>query len=244
MPPLPPAILFDLDETILSFGQRKVLLHEVAATFAEALAPVSVDEAAEVLEAHSRAFWSDGERHRLWRQRPLSESRRYIASQAFAELTGRGARGLSDELAAEFGDRFHAHREAQIRFFPGALETLDALKARGVRMALVTNGVSEVQRGKIDRFDLARRFEHIQIEGEHGFGKPELQAYRHAMDVLGVEAHQTWMVGDNLEWEVAAPQKLGIHAIWHDPFRVGLPEGSAVRPDRIIHELGELREGV
>jgi FMN phosphatase YigB (HAD superfamily) len=32
------------------------------------------------------------------------------------------------------------------------------------------------------------------------------------MSVLGVEAHETWMVGDNLEWEVAAPQRLGIFA--------------------------------
>ena len=36
------------------------------------------------------------------------------------------------------------------------------------------------------------------------------------------------MVGDNLEWEVAAPQRLGIHAIWLDAYKAGLPAGSLI----------------
>lgn len=93
---------------------------------------------------------------------------------------------------------------------------------------------------KITRFDLARRFDHIQIEGEHGFGKPEERAYRHAMRALGVQAHEVWMVGDNLEYDVAAPQRLGIHAIWHDHLATGLPSNSKVQPDRINRSLSEL----
>jgi putative hydrolase of the HAD superfamily len=27
------------------------------------------------------------------------------------------------------------------------------------------------------------------------------------MEVLGVGPHETWMVGDNLEWEVVSPQR-------------------------------------
>ena len=65
-------------------------------------------------------------------------------------------------------------------------------------------------------------------------------AYRHAMGVLGVEPHETWMVGDNLEWEVMAPQRIGIHAVWHDSLGNGLPEGTPARPDRIIRGLAEL----
>ena len=84
------------------------------------------------------------------------------------------------------------------------------------------------------RFALEHRFDHIQIEGEHGFGKPEERAYYHAMETLGVGPHDTWMVGDNLEWEVVAPQRLGIHAIWHDGYGVGLPPDCSIRPDRII----------
>jgi putative hydrolase of the HAD superfamily len=60
------------------------------------------------------------------------------------------------------------------------------------------------------------------------------------MEALGVEPGETWMVGDNLEWEIAAPQRLGIYAVWFDAYRIGLPPNCAVQPDRIIHSLPEL----
>ncbi len=58
--------------------------------------------------------------------------------------------------------------------------------------------------------------------------------------MLAVEPAQTWIVGDNLEWEVIAPQRLGIHAVWYDPNDAGLPQESAARPDRIVRSLSEL----
>jgi putative hydrolase of the HAD superfamily len=48
------------------------------------------------------------------------------------------------------------------------------------------------------------------------------------------------MVGDNLEWEVVVPQRLGIYAIWMDVHGEGLPPGSPIKPDRIIRSLAEL----
>jgi putative hydrolase of the HAD superfamily len=124
--------------------------------------------------------------------------------------------------------------------FPGAHDAIDALKALGVKLALVTNGGALTQRAKVERFALTHRFDHIQIEGEHGFGKPEERAYLHAMDALGVKARDTWMIGDNLEWEVVAPQRLGIYAVWMDTHGEGLPPGSLIKPDRIIRSLTEL----
>lgn len=236
---LPRAILFDLDDTILSFGRRSLVLEELAERTPALFAPLTPKAAADAMEARFKAFWSDQERHKAWRPR-LAEMRRMLVAEAFEDLNRAGAPGLTRDQAHAFADAFHAYREAESKLFPGALETIDALKAAGVLLALVTNGQSETQRPKVERFDLARRFDHIQIEGEYGFGKPETLAYTHAMRALGVEAHETWMVGDNLEWEVAAPQALGIYAIWHDHLRDGLPEASPIKPDRTIRSITEL----
>jgi putative hydrolase of the HAD superfamily len=235
---LPKAILFDLDETILSFGDRRLLFVEVAEEFAEYLGPISPQETAEGLEAAMTRFWSDEASHKHWRFR-LLEARVRIVSDLFAGWQDR-APGLTPEVARRFAERFHSTREDQARFFPGALEAIDELKRRGVLLALVTNGDSAAQRAKIERFDLTSRFDHIQIEGEAGFGKPEPQTYIHAMAVLGVEAHETWMVGDNLEWEVAGPQRLGIYSIWHDHVGRGVPASRGIVPDRIIRSIAEL----
>lgn len=232
---LPRAILFDLDDTILSAGQRPAVLLAIAEEFQADLAPFAPAEIADSLEAALELFWSDPERHKVARF-GVAAARRQVIAETFAEMGG----GLTEDLAFRFADRFSAVRDAMTDFYPGARETIEALKAKGVLLALVTNGGPDTQRAKIEKFDLAPLFDHIQIEGEHGFGKPEERAYRHAMEAVGVEAHETWMVGDHLEWEVAAPQRLGIFAIWHDPWGKGLPPGSPIKPDRIVQSLGEL----
>jgi putative hydrolase of the HAD superfamily len=233
---LPRAILFDLDDTIIAAGHRLDVLRLITGEFAAELAPFPPNEVAERLDAALEAFWSDPERHKIARF-GLPEARQQVFVETFAAT---GATHMTTELAARLAAQFSHHRDRLTDFFPGARETIEALKARGVLLALVTNGDSATQRGKVERFSLAALFDHIQIEGEHDFGKPDERAYLHAMRALGVEPHETWMVGDHLEWEVVVPQKLGIFAIWHDGHGQGLPAGSGVRPDRIVRLISEL----
>jgi putative hydrolase of the HAD superfamily len=177
---LPRAILFDLDDTILSAYSRPQLAWlAVRQELAEAIAPVTPKEAAEAVHAYAAEFWADPKRHRVWRQR-LRESRREIVAGALARLAAEDRPTFAADVAVRLADRFTAYRDEQMRLLPTAHETLYALKAAGVRLGLVTNGAAETQRPKLERFALAQRFGHIQIEGEHGFGKPEERAYRHA----------------------------------------------------------------
>src|SRR5712671_3218965 len=238
MTQLPRAMLIDMDETILSaYGRPEIAWNSVTAEFAGEFAPLSPQQVAAAIVDSARRFWATAEAE--WRLK-LAEARHEVVRAGFAMLAAAGQTALSQDLAIRLADRFTAYREEQMFVFPGAHDAIDALKARGVKLALVTNGAALPQRAKVERFALTHRFDHIQIEGEHGFGKPEERAYLHAMEALGVTAPDTWMVGDNLEWEIAAPQRLGIYAIWMDVHGDGLPEGSMIRPDRIIRSLAEL----
>jgi putative hydrolase of the HAD superfamily len=238
MTQLPRAMLIDMDDTILSaYGRPEIAWHTIASEFAGELAPVSPQQAATEILKFARHFWSTAEP--AWRLK-LEEARRAVVKGGFAALATHGQPPLADDLAIRLADRFSAYREDEMFVFPGAHEAIDALKALGVRLALVTNGAADTQRAKVERFALAQRFDHVQIEGEHGFGKPDERAYKHAMQALGVTAPETWMVGDNLEWEVEAPQRLGIYAIWMDVHGEGLPAESTIKPDRIIRSLSEL----
>ena len=237
-PKLPRAMLIDMDDTILSaYGRPEIAWNHIAAEFADELAPVRPQDAAAAVLAFARNFWATAEP--AWRLK-LDEARRITVRGGFAALAGAGHPRLPDDLANRIADRFSRYREEEMFVFPGAHEAIDELKALGVKLALVTNGAADTQRAKVERFALAHRFDHVQIEGEHGFGKPDERAYLHAMEALGVTPPETWMIGDNLEWEVQAPQRLGIYAIWMDVHGDGLPEGSTVRPDRIIRSLSEL----
>ncbi len=235
---LPRAMLIDMDDTILSaYARPDLAWNNVAAEFESELTPLLPQQVAAAIVDFGRKFWATAEP--AWRLK-LAEARHEVVRGGFAALAEAGHLVLPRDLGIRLADRFTVYREEQMFVFPGAHDAIDALKALGVKLALVTNGAAIDQRAKIERFALTHRFDHIQIEGEHGFGKPEERAYLHAMQALGVTARETWMVGDNLEWEVEAPQRLGIYAIWLDAHGQGLPAQSAIRPDRIIRSLTEL----
>jgi putative hydrolase of the HAD superfamily len=238
MTQLPRAMLIDMDDTILSaYGRPDIAWNYVATEFAGELAPLSPQQVAAAIVASGRKFWASADAE--WRLK-LSEARHEVVRGGFSALAAAGHDALSMDLAIRLANRFTCYREEQMFVFPGAHDAIDALKAYGVKLALVTNGAAVLQRAKVVRFALTDRFDHIQIEGEHGFGKPDERAYQHAMQALGVTAAETWMIGDNLEWEVEVPQRLGIFSIWIDVHGEGLPAESTVKPDRIIRSLTEL----
>ncbi|WP_430396602.1 HAD family hydrolase [Ferrovibrio sp.] len=237
---LPRAILFDMDDTILSaYGEPEKAWQAVAGEFADQMDGLSMQQLADAVSDFGRRFWSDRSMHKHWRLN-LEEARHKIVAGALTELATKGHSVPDAGLAFRIAERYTSYRKEKMHLFPGVEETLAHFKAAGVKLALITNGAAHTQRAKVERFALEQHFSHIQIEGEHGFGKPEEQAYRHALDTLGVAASETWMVGDNLEWEVEVPQGLGMRGIWCDAYAQGLPANTHVKPDKIIHRLPEL----
>ena len=235
---LPKAILLDLDDTLISYdGASDVAWREVCKRFSEEFPS---EDGGETLHATLQAvrhwYWSDPERHRAGRM-DLFRARRDIIATALHELNVK-VPGLADSMAASYMDI----QKANIKLFPDTLDTLDHLRHRGIRMAMITNGTSQAQREKIERFGLGLYFEAILVEEEAGFGKPDPRIYEMALSKLGLDSGDAWMVGDNLAWDVAGAQKLGIFAVWNDYRGHGLPEDSTVIPDRIIRSIAELCE--
>ena len=88
-------------------------------------------------------------------------------------------------------------RSNRLQPFPGALQTLVELRRRGVALALVTNGETASQRGKIDKVGLVPYFDVVVVEGEFGIGKPEPAVFRHALAAVGRQPHEAWMVEES-----------------------------------------------
>jgi len=225
---LPRALLVDLDDTLIDDSSM------TGACWDRACAEAGVEGFREALGGAIARYWSDPERHRVGRL-DLPAARRLIAADALERL------GRPDPaLARRVADRYTKLRRGSSVLLPGAREALTGLRERGVRMVLVTNGASDVQRGKIERFGLAPYFEEVLVEGEVGYGKPDERIYRRALEVLGAGPSEAWIAGDNLEWEVAVPQRLGFTTVWVDHRGRGLPENPPAVPDRVVRGLGEL----
>jgi putative hydrolase of the HAD superfamily len=139
--------------------------------------------------------------------------------------------------AGAIAEIYATRRRAAWRLFPEAAAFLTRLRELRIPLALVTNGDARQQRDKITRHDLAGWFDAILIEGEMGYGKPDEQVYREALRRLGVPATDAWMVGDHLEFDVGAPQRLGLRGVWVDRAGAGLPANADVTPYRIVRDL-------
>ena len=232
---LPKAILLDLDDTILLFDSVSgEVWRQVCEQFVDRLNGASPGELFEAIQDYRQWFWSDPARHRQGRL-DLKAAWRHVAEEGFKRL------GIdSPPVLDEFARAYATKREAAIQPLPGAVEALEAFKRKGVRLAMVTNGGGEQQQRKINRFGLSRFFDALVIEGEFGAGKPDPRVFHFALEKLGSTPAEAWMVGDNLEYDIAGAQGVGIHAIWVDTDGAGLPDSSSVRPDRIIGSLAEL----
>jgi putative hydrolase of the HAD superfamily len=232
--PHPRAVFLDLDDTILDDSSAK---DSAWATVCEAHAPnlelAAADLRLRILEVRDW-YWSDPDRHRAGRA-DLRAAGARIVGEALRRLD-RGDPTAATAIANAYRDL----RDASIEVLPGAIEALERMHGQGLALGLLTNGGALAQRTKIDRFDLARHFDYICIEGEFGCGKPDDRVYAAALQALNIAPSETWMAGDNLEWDVAAPMRQGIWGIWVDPAGRGLPDSSPAKPDLTVRSIAEL----
>ena len=236
--PIPRAILFDLDDTIIEFASSAgPCWKAVCDRFAPECDGVTSERLLAAVDAYRTWYWSDPERHRVGRL-DMAAARRKVIAGAFQNL------GLDRPvLISRMADAFAKTRAEALHLFPEAIDVLRDLRGLSIRLALITNGESGEQRAKIERFGLAPHFDHIQVEGEFGVGKPDARVYQHVLDRLGIEPADAWMVGDNLEWDVWGAQQAGVRGIWRDVAGTGLPPTSPAQPDQIIRSLTEMIPG-
>jgi putative hydrolase of the HAD superfamily len=237
-PNLPKAILLDMDDTIISYDHGV----DTDSCWREACRHLSdeldIEDVVVSIKESARWHWSDPERHRIGRL-DLRKARAEIISVALQSFNMDDL-SISDQIAYVYGEL----RDKAVKPFDGAIETIQKLKAHGIKLALLTNGNAETQWIKIRKFGLPSLFNTILVEGEFGIGKPDDRIYLHALKELGVTADEAWMIGDNYEWEIVAPQRLGIKGIWLDHKGVGVPAASGSQPYRIIKSLTEIWDDI
>lgn len=237
------AVLLDLDDTILdNAAGLDEAWSEVSRTLASALGDVAPAAIRSEIEAASEWFWSDDERHRTGRL-DMPGSRRAVIARAL-EVLGRPNQTLAAEVAAHYSRL----REASLAPFEGALEALARLRERAPALGLVTNGAADAQRAKIERFDLARFFDVIVVEGEAGVGKPDRRVFERALAGAGAAPERALMAGDNYECDVLGALDAGIHAVWIHRERPYRPIGAPIarpappRPHATLRSFVELVE--
>ena len=107
------------------------------------------------------------------------------------------------------------------RLDPDAIPTLDALRKKGLRTAIVSNtpwgSSAEAWTAELHRHGLTEAVDSVVFCVDVGWRKPAPQIFEHALALLGAEPENAAFVGDDPRWDVIGAEKSGLQPILLDP---------------------------
>jgi|TARA_B110000438_G_C15706171_1_gene603288 HAD superfamily hydrolase (TIGR01549 family) len=127
-----------------------------------------------------------------------------------------------------------------IQLFPESLDALTLL-SKHYKLGMVTNGLSEHQRFKINKFQLEEYFDFILISEELGVQKPDEKIFQIAIKKMNIPAEKLVHIGDNPRHDVIGANNAKIFSCWLKRKNNWYQEVKDVQPNYIISNLLELR---
>jgi len=98
--------------------------------------------------------------------------------------------------------------------YPNLTELLELLRARGLKLAVITNGFTEFQLNNIRALGIEPFFDTIAVSEREGLRKPDPEIFRRTAERLGVAVSESVYVGDHPVNDVAASRQAGMRGIW------------------------------
>ncbi len=151
--------------------------------------------------------------------------RRDLAPEEVRQMIGDGSRALveralgvtgtvSDADAAHerYFEFYTAASTNLSRLYAGVVETLDALRASGARLAVCTNKPQRATTIVLEGFGLAHYFDTVLGGDAVAFRKPDARHLLAALERLGATTREAVMIGDN-ENDYGAARAAGIPVI-------------------------------
>ena len=147
------------------------------------------------------------------------------------------AHGVDDiDLAHELAQTFSSHRRRRHIVYDDVRPALEQL-GQFYRLALLTNGASDLQREKIAGAQIGSYFEEILVAGDIGIAKPHPRLFQTMLARLAVEAHEAVMLGDSQSKDIQGAQAVGMKAIWVN--RTATPRREGITPNLEVANFEE-----
>jgi YjjG family noncanonical pyrimidine nucleotidase len=139
---------------------------------------------------------------------------------------------------ADFSEIYLRSLAACSELIDGAEEVLRLLHAH-YRLAILTNGLSTVQRGRLTRSVVGDFIAQLVISEEVGAAKPDAEFFELAFARLGQPPKtRVLMIGDNWTSDIQGAADYGLDTCWFNPRRLPRPPQPAIT--REIAALPEL----
>jgi 2-haloacid dehalogenase len=122
--------------------------------------------------------------------------------------------------------------------YPEVRETLTTLKARGLKLAILSNGSPKMLAAATENNGIAELFDAVLSVEQVGIYKPHPSVYQLAVDCLGVEVTEICFVSSN-GWDAFSAKAFGFRVVWCNRFGQ-VPERIPELPDGEISTLSAM----
>lgn len=213
------AVLFDLDETLIDRAPAiRAFVVDQYDRCASVLAGVTVEQ-------YRDTFLDVEQFGRI--------AKKVVYPELAAQL------GLAEGAAKVLLDDYTENYPRYATLRPEAKPAVEALHGMGMRLGVITNGVAEVQYGKLDAIGLRPLFEVILISSVEGISKPDPVIFQRAAEQLSLPEGVCLFVGDNPAVDIMGAEAAGMPAAWLENTETPWPDGEPV-PQRRLVTLADL----
>jgi YjjG family noncanonical pyrimidine nucleotidase len=148
------------------------------------------------------------------------------------------------ELRPTTGDEFNAYYLEQLikhsKFFDNVPRMLAQLKKK-YKLSVITNGLKEVQRSRLNHLDLSRYFDSIIVSDEIGHAKPDKAYFDHVFSTIpkAPAPENTLVVGDNFHSDIKGGSDYGCLTCW---VHLEKEDPGELEPDYTIRHISEFSQ--
>lgn len=143
-----------------------------------------------------------------------------------------------DALCREMNDLFLQLLPTRTRLFPDTKEVLQYLTDKGYALHLITNGFDKVQHSKLKSSGLHPYFREVVTSECSNSLKPEPAIFEYALSKARATVHESIMIGDSLEVDIAGAKAIGMDSI-HTNY---LGTVSTIKPTYTVTALSQLKD--
>ncbi len=221
-------LLFDADGTLYDF--EKTEKYALRKTFADFGLTYNEAEYLPVFKSVNLQIWKEFERNEI--------SAEKLKTERFVRFFN--ALKIECDDCVEFGKKYLLNLSEENSLLPGAKNLIEEL-AGEFRMAIITNGLTIVQRKRLYNSQLAKFWDAIIISEEVGFTKPNKEIFDVAFGKLGCkDKSKALIIGDKLTSDILGGNNYGIATCWFNPEKK--TNTSEIKPTYEISKLYQLKK--
>ncbi|QCC84460.1 HAD family hydrolase [Desulfovibrio desulfuricans] len=201
---LPKAVCFDLDNTLYSYQPCNKA--GMAAVYLKLYKNFSLEE------SKSSILFSEARKQIKQKLGDTAASHsRLLYFQRMLELMGLNAQV---SLVLDLEQTFWRAYLQQAELFAGVKDFIYALRARNIAIAIVSDMTAQIQLRKLMHLDIDGLIDQIITSEETGHDKPHPSMFTLALEKLGTEPAETWMIGDDFERDVQGAIACGMVGVF------------------------------